>query len=32
MNPEVIMDEIVLKTDHPQVGRVKIPVDVAIEN
>jgi len=32
MNPEVIMDEIVLKTDHPQAGRVKIPVDVAIEN
>ena len=26
-----IMDEIVLKTDHPKAGEVKIPVDVLIE-
>jgi hypothetical protein len=27
-----IMEEIVLKTDHPKAGLVKIPVDVAIED
>jgi hypothetical protein len=27
-----VMDEIVLKTDHPQAAEVKIPVDVLIKN
>jgi hypothetical protein len=28
----LIMDDIVLKTDHPKAGMVKIPVDVAIKD
>jgi hypothetical protein len=29
--PELIMDEIVLKTDHPKAAEVKIPLDVVIK-
>jgi hypothetical protein len=32
MSPGQIMDEIVLKTDHPKAAELKIPVDVLIED